>query len=106
MFAGDPAHFISATNRAQFRPASVVGLSGKRQPLGIGSASSLREYGRLQPQCVKKLAVAMRRAHGIVGQHAVVPRISAERLAVELADSRKQAQRRFPRGRPAMHGFG
>ena len=54
----------------------------------------------------QKLAVAMRRGHGIVGQDAVVPRISAERLAVELADSRKQAQRRFPRGRPAMHGFG
>ena len=43
MFAGDPAHFISPTNKAQFRPASVVGLTGKRQPFGIGSASSSSE---------------------------------------------------------------
>ena len=53
-----------------------------------------------------KLPGPVRRVHGIVGQDAVVPRISAERLAVELADSRKQAQRRFPRVCPAMNGFG
>ena len=49
---GDPAHFSRERNSAQFRPVSVLGAIGKRQPFGIGSASSSSEYAQLRPQWV------------------------------------------------------
>ena len=63
MFAGDPAHFIITLSRVvipALLPWSRL-TQASRQPFGIGSASSPREYGRdCSPTMRQKLAVAMR----------------------------------------------
>ena len=59
---GDPAHFISDPNSAQFRPVSVVGLTGKRQPLGNG----LGQFVKRPPVLVTPMGAELPRLVGRV----------------------------------------
>ena len=103
---GRPAHWQPALNRPTLRPISVVGTVGARQPRGDEGLQVGQRVGPARYPVRFHGALAMRPRHGVMREHAVVPRVRPQPIAVELRDTGQEGQRLGSGPGSSQHGCG